>query len=112
MSGIKFVEFIFIAVVLVLVGIPLFKKFPPRRLFAPLDKETEDYKHLLVRKEEVLLSIKEAELDLKVNKMSQKDFDIIRQKLEKEVLDVMEKIDALEKVLKTKKPASRSVDIA
>lgn len=112
MSGINFLEFILIAVVLVLIGIPLFSKFPPRRLFAPLDKETEEYKHMLVRKEEVLLAIKEAEMDLKTNKMSQKDFDIVRHKLEGEVLQVMERIDVLEKVLKEKKPASASTDIA
>ncbi len=112
MPGIKILEFILIAVVLILIGIPLFKKFPPRRLFAPLDTETEDYKHMLVRKEEILLAIKEAEMDFKIDKVSQEDYDIVRHKLENEVLKVMGRIDELEKVLKNKKPASRSVDIA
>ncbi len=112
MAGIKILEFILIAGVLILIGIPLFSKFPPRRLFAPLDTETEEYKHLLVRKEEVLLAIKEAELDFKIDKISPEDHDIIRHKLEDEVLQLMARIDELEKVLKNKKPASRSVDIA
>lgn len=111
MSGVNFLEFILIAVVLLLVGIPLFSKFPPRRLFAPLDLETEEYKHLLVRKEEILLAIKEVEFDLKTDKMSDDDFQIVRKKLEDEALSVMERIDQLEKELK-KKPASGSADIA
>ncbi len=111
MTGVNFLEFILIAVVLLLVGIPLFSKFPPRRLFAPLDIETEEYKHLLVRKEEILLAIKEAEFDLKTDKMSETDFHKIRNKLEEEALSVLQRIDELEKELK-KKPASRSADIA
>lgn len=111
MSGVNFLEFILIAAVLLMIGIPLFSKFPPRRLFAPLDVETEEYKHLLVRKEEILLAIKEVEFDLKTDKISEDDYQVVCKKLEEEALSVMERIDQLEKELK-KKPASRSVDIA
>jgi hypothetical protein len=103
MSGINLLEFFVVAAILALVGIPLFSKFPPRRLFTPPDPEAEEYKHLLVRKEEILLSIKELEFDLKTEKVSSEDFETIRAKLENEALKVLDRIDVLEKALKNKK---------
>ena len=103
MTGANFLELILIVAILVAVGIPLFSKLPPKKLFAPLDPAEEEYKHLLVRKEEVLLAIKELEFDFKTDKISQKDFDALHHKLEEEAVELLEKIDGLEKQLKKKK---------
>jgi hypothetical protein len=103
MTGANFLQLILVISILIAVGIPLFSKLPPRRLFAPLDPVEEEYKHLLVRKEEVLLAIKELEFDFKTDKISQPDFDALHRKLEEEAMDLLEKIEALEKQLKQKK---------
>ncbi|MDH5457533.1 MAG: hypothetical protein OEY26_02340 [Nitrospinota bacterium] len=103
MTGANFLQLILVVLILVAVGIPLFSKLPPRRLFEPLDPVEEEYKHLLVRKEEVLLAIKELEFDFKTDKISQQDFDALHHKLEEEAMGLLEKIDALEKQLKQKK---------
>ncbi|NIQ00061.1 MAG: hypothetical protein GWM98_06270 [Nitrospinaceae bacterium] len=106
MSGIHLLQLVLVVAILVLVGIPLFSKLPRMRLFKPLDPTEEEYKHLLVRKEEVLLSIKELEFDFKTDKISKPDFDALHKKLEQEALDVLDKIDDLEKQLKKKKKAA------
>ena len=103
MTGANFLQLILIVLILVAVGIPLFSKLPPRQLFAPLDPDEEEYKHLLVRKEEVLLAIKELEFDFKTDKISQPDFEALHHKLEHEAVDLLGKIDELEKQLKKKK---------
>lgn len=103
MTGPNFLQLILVILILVAVGIPLFSKLPPRRLFAPLDPAEEEFKHLLVRKEEVLLAIKELELDFKTDKISKPDFEALQQKLEEEAVGLLEKIDELEKQLKKKK---------
>jgi len=103
MTGANFLQLILVISILIAVGIPLFSKLPPRRLFAPLDPVEEEYKHLLVRKEEVLLAIKELEFDFKTDKISQPDFDALHHKLEGEAMGLLEKIEALEKQLKQKK---------
>jgi len=103
MTGANFLQLILVVLILVVVGIPLFSKLPPRRLFAPLDPAEEKYKHLLVRKEEVLLAIKELEFDFKTDKISKPDFEALHHKLEEEAVDLLGKIDALEKQLKQKK---------
>ena len=103
MSGANFLQLILVILILVAVGIPLFSKLPPRRLFAPLDPVEEEYKHLLVRKEEVLLAIKELEFDFKTDKISEPDFEALHYKLEEAAVGLLEKIDALEKQLKQKK---------
>ncbi len=106
MTGANFLQLILVILILFAVGIPLFSKLPPRRLFKPLDPAEEEYKHLLVRKEEVLLSIKELEFDFNTDKISKVDFDALHNKLEQEALDLLEKIDDLEKRLKEKKKTS------
>jgi len=103
MTGANFLQLILVVLILVAVGIPLFSKLPPKRLFAPLDPAEEEYKHLLVRKEEVLLAIKELELDFKIDKISKPDFEALHHKLEEEAVDLLEKIEALEKQLKKRK---------
>ena len=60
-------------------------------------------KHLLVRKEEVLLAIKELEFDFETDKISKSDFESLHHKLEEEAMGLLEKIDDLEKQLKKKK---------
>ncbi len=106
MTGANFLQLILVVAILLAVGIPLFSKLPPRRLFKPLDPAEEEYKHLLVRKEEVLLAIKELEVDFKIDKISQPDFEALENKLEQEAIDLLEKIDNLEKQLKKEKKAS------
>lgn len=103
MTGANFLQLILIIAILVAVGIPLFSRLPPRQLFKPLDPAEEMYKHLLVRKEEVLLAIKELEFDFKTDKISKPDFEALHHKLEEEAVTLLEKIDELEKQLKKKK---------
>ncbi len=106
MTGANFLELILVALILLVVGIPLFSKISHKRLFKPLDPAEEEYKHLLVRKEEVLLSIKELEFDFKTDKISNADYEALHSKLEQEAMDLLEKIDDLEKRLKNKKKTS------
>lgn len=96
-SFIHFIELLLIVGVIVIVGIPLFGKLPKTRPFAEVDPLEEAFKHLLVRKEEVLLAIKELEIDLKTDKVSNEDYESLRQKLEEEAIIILEQIDALEK---------------
>ena len=96
-SFIHFIELLLIVGVVVIVGIPLFGKLPRTRPFAEVDPLEEAFKHLLVRKEEVLLAIKELEIDLKTDKVSNEDYESLRQKLEEEAIIILEQIDALEK---------------
>ncbi len=111
MSGVHFLQFLIVVAILIMVGIPLFSKFPPRKIFSPLNPLGEEYKHLLVRKEEILLSIKELEFDFKTDKVSKADFEVMKDKLENEALQVLEKIDGLEKQLK-KIPPSKATDVS
>jgi len=103
MTGANFLQLILVVLILVAVGIPLFSRIPPKQLFKPLDPAEEEYKHLLVRKEEVLLAIKELEFDFKTDKISKPDFEALHHKLEEEAVGLLEKIDVLEKQLKKKK---------
>tara|TARA_B100000686_G_scaffold349311_1_gene442401 strand:+ start:2692 stop:2988 length:297 start_codon:yes stop_codon:yes gene_type:complete len=79
------------------VGAPLFVKVSTGQLFVKRDPELEHYKHLLVRKEEILLSIKELEFDNKTGKLSEKDYESSRKKLESEALESLERIDLMER---------------
>ena len=106
MTGANFLQLILVALILIAVGIPLFSRIPHKRLFKPLDPAEEEYKHLLVRKEEVLLSIKELEFDFQTDKISKADYETLHSKLEQEAMNLLEKIDDLEKRLKNKKKTS------
>ena len=97
MSFTHFIELLLIAGVIIAVGIPLFGKLPKTRPFSEVDPIEEKFKHLLVRKEEVLLSIKELEVDLKTDKISNEDYKISRIKLEGEAIATLERIDRLGK---------------
>lgn len=102
MSGIHLLELIIVAAILLLVGLPLFSKLSGKRLYTPVDPVGEEYKHLLVRKEETLLSIKELEFDFETDKISEPDYKALRAKLEEEALQILKRIDELEQQLKTK----------
>ena len=91
------VELLLIAVIIIAIGIPLFGKIPNTRPFSEIDPVEEEFKHLLVRKEEVLLSIKELEVDLQADKISSEDSYALRNKLEGEAITILERIDELEK---------------
>ena len=97
MSFTHFIELLLVAGVIIAVGIPLFGKLPKTRPFSEVDPIEEKFKHLLVRKEEVLLSIKELEVDLKTDKVSNEDYETSRKKLEEEAITILGQIDRLEK---------------
>ena len=88
-----FIELLLITGIIIAIGIPLFGKVPNTRPFSKIDPVEEEFKHLLVRKEEVLLSIKELEVD----KVSVEDSDALRSKIEGEAIAILERIDELKK---------------
>jgi len=97
MTFVHFMQFLLVAAILVGVGLPLFRGLSGTRLFTPVNPEGEEYKHLLVRKEEVLLAIKELEFDFKTDKVSEEDYHGVRQKLELEAAGILERLDELER---------------
>ena len=99
------IELLLIVGIIIAIGIPLFGKTPNTRPFSEIDPVEEEFKHLLVRKEEILLSIKELEVDLQADKISSEDSDALRNKLEGEAITILERIDELEK---NKKKGSKS----
>ena len=100
MSFTHFIELILVAGIIISVGIPLFGRLPKTPLFSKVDPIEEKFKHLLVRKEEVLLSIKELEVDLKTDKVSNEDYETSLKKLKEEAIDIFEQIERLEKNIK------------
>ena len=98
--------------ILIIIGIPLFTKVSFKKAFVTPEKDKEEYSHLLVRKEEVLISIKELEFDHKTDKISEDDYEILSRKLEDEALVLIEKIDQLEKKQKKGKPPIKQADAA
>lgn len=107
MKLVHFIELLLLFGVLVLIGIPLFRGLSGVRLFSDRNKLLEEYKHLLVRKEEVLISIKDLEFDFQNNKISQNDYDTLRQQLEFEAVSILERLDDLEQE-KKKNPRKTS----
>jgi hypothetical protein len=105
MGFVHFLELIFVVVVLLLVGIPLFGKLQLKKLVEAVDPDSDEYKHLLVRKEETLISIKELEFDLNTEKISESDYKELRKKLEAEATELIEKLDQLEQGRKKNKSA-------
>jgi hypothetical protein len=91
------VELLLILVIIIAIGIPLFGKIPNTRPFSEIDPVEEEFKHLLVRKEELLLSLKELEVDLQADKISIEDSDALRSKIEGEAIAILERIDELKK---------------
>ena len=96
MGFVHFLELLFIVIVLLLVGIPLFGKLKFKKLVEAVDPDNDEYKHLLVRKEETLISIKELECDLDTEKISDSDYQELRKKLEVEANEIIERLDWLE----------------
>lgn len=103
MNLVHFIELLLVVGILILVGFPLFQKFQSKTLFSARNPAAEEYKHLLVRKEEVLLSIKELEFDFRTEKISEEDFEQTKKDLEGEALAILEKIDPLENLKKEDK---------
>ena len=99
------IELLLIVGIIITIGIPLFGKTPNTRPFSEINPVEEEFKHLLVRKEEILLSIKELEVDLQADKISIEDSDALRNKLAGEAITILERIDELEK---KKKKGSKS----
>ena len=96
MGFVHFLELIFVVIVLLVVGIPLFSKLQLKKLVEAVDPDSDEYKHLLVRKEETLISIKELEFDFNTEKISESDYQELRKKLEAEATELIEKLDQLE----------------
>ena len=105
MGFVHFLELIFLVIVLLVVGIPLFGKLQLKKLVEAVDPESDEYKHLLVRKEETLISIKELEFDFNTEKISELDYQELREKLEAEATELIEKLDQLEQGRKQNKSA-------
>ena len=108
-----FIELLLITGIIIAIGIPLFGKVPNVRPFPEINPMEEEFKHLLVRKEEVLLSIKELEVDLQADKVSVEDSDALRSKIEGEAIAILERIDELkENKKKHGKSASKNFLLA
>ena len=105
MGFIHFLELIFVVVVLLLLGIPLFAKLQYKKLVEDVNPENDEYKHLLVRKEEILISIKELEFDLSAEKISNADYQGLRKRIEAEANEIIERLDQLEQGRKKAKSA-------
>ena len=99
-----FLELILIVAILLMVGIPLFGKLKLKRLVEPVDPDIDEYKHLLVRKEETLISIKELEFDYNTGKISEPDYEELLRRLETEAQGILEHLDQLEQRRKKEKP--------
>lgn len=98
MNFVHFIQLLLVVGVLIAIGIPLFGKLSLGKLVSRPDEAEEEYKHLLVRKEEVLISIKELEFDTKTDKVSMEDYEVSRKSLEAEALSILERLDELEKM--------------
>ena len=105
MGFVHFLELIFVVIVLLVVGVPLFGKLQLKKLVEAVDPDSDKYKHLLVRKEETLISIKELEFDFNTEKISESDYQELRKKLEAEARVLIEKLDQLEQGRKKNKSA-------
>jgi hypothetical protein len=103
MGFIHFLELILVVAILLAVGIPLFGKLKLKKLVEKVDANSDQYKHLLVRKEETLISIKELEFDFNTDKISEPDYQDLRHKLEKEAEEILEELDRLEQDRKKNK---------
>ena len=103
MGFVHFLELIFVVVVLLVVGIPLFGKLQLKKLVEAVDPDSDEYKHLLVRKEETLISIKELEFDFNTEKISESDYQELRKKLEAEATELIGRLDQLEQGQKKNK---------
>lgn len=104
MGFIHFLQLILIVAILLAVGIPLFGKLKLKKLVEPVDPTIDEYKHLLVRKEETLISIKELEFDYDTGKISEPDYKELLHKLETEATGILEHLDQLELERKKGKP--------
>lgn len=111
-SLIHFIELGLVLAILIAVGIPLFSRLPLRKAFEEPEKDRDEYRHLLVRREETLLSIKDLEFDRETDKISGEDYEILRKKLEEEALAVLDRIDAMEKIHKKGNSESKEIDAA
>jgi len=108
MSFVHFIQLLFVLGILIVIGVPLFRGLAGVKLFSKIDALGEEYKHLLVRKEEVLLSIKDLEFDLKTDKISAEDHQALRNKLEAEAATILERLEELELEKKRGKRTSQS----
>ena len=111
MNLVHFIELLFVAGILIAVGLPLFGKYSREKLFSTPDDLEEEYKHLLVRKEEVLLSIKELEFDFNTDKVSKVDYEDLKKKLEGEAVSILERLDFLEKERRNSKRSSKQANL-
>ena len=105
MGFVHFVELLFVVVILLVVGIPLFGKLQFKKLVEVVDPDSDEFKHLLVRKEETLISIKELEFDLNTEKFSESDYQELRKKLEAEATELIGRLDQLEQGRRKNKSA-------
>ncbi len=107
MSAVHIIDLLLVVAILIVVGVPLFSSNSKSKLYASQDEMLEEFKHLQVRKDEVLLSIKELEFDFKTDKLSPADYEDTHKGLEAEAMVILERMDELES-LKKQSGKSRS----
>ena len=74
---------------------PFFEKEFRRK---KLDFGEDDTKEALAqRKEQTLEAIRDLEYDYKMNKIADRDYDQLKEKLSREAVEIMKKLDSLEK---------------
>lgn len=112
MNLVHFIELLLVLAILIAVGLPLFRASPQKKMFSVPDELKEELSHLLIRKEETLLSIKELEFDYETDKLSKEDYEDLRGKLETTAIVILERIDQLEKLNKNFKKSSKRADVA
>lgn len=100
MSPVHFIDLLLVVAILIVVGVPLFTSNSKLKLYASPDEMLEEFKSLQVRKDEVLLSIKELEFDYKTDKLSSADYEDTRKGLEAEAMSILERMDELESMKK------------
>ena len=64
-------ELLLIAAIIIAIGIPLFGKMPNTRPFSEIDPVEEEFKHLLVRKEEILLYLSRRCFNIRICKSNE-----------------------------------------
>ena len=112
MKPVHIIELLMVLAILVATGMPLFRGVARKKLYSSPDQLRDEHQHLLVRKEETLLSIKELEFDYKTDKLSKEDYEELRRKLETSAVAILERIDELEKLNKGVKRSSKRADVA
>ena len=86
-------EGLLVAFVLIIIGIPLFRKPAEDKTIS----EGDEYHNLLYAKDAAFMAIKELDFDYETGKMGEEDYREIKKKYEGEAVAIMKQIDEAEK---------------